>query len=114
VLKYHRSDVMRFARLDGETARAVLARHPELAGIDSVVLIEIHDGSERAVSRSDAVVALARYLRWPWRAALALRAIPRPLRDWAYDVIASIRYRTFGRYDSCPVPPRAARSRFLP
>lgn len=87
----------------------MLARHPGLAGVDSVVFVD----AGRAHTRSDAVIELGRYVGWPWRALRALRVIPRPLRDWGYDLVARARYRTFGRYDACPLPPPEARARFL-
>jgi predicted DCC family thiol-disulfide oxidoreductase YuxK len=39
--------------------------------------------------------------------------VPRFLRDWAYDGFARIRYRVFGRYDSCPIPTPEQRARFI-
>jgi predicted DCC family thiol-disulfide oxidoreductase YuxK len=42
-----------------------------------------------------------------------LKAVPRLLRDPAYDLIASNRYRIFGRSDVCMVPAPEDRSRFL-
>ena len=106
---------MRFAPLQGELARGVLARHPELAGVDSLVLVERDavGGRERVWVRSGSVLEIARYLGGGWQVAGALRLVPRALRDWGYDLFARFRYRLFGRFDSCPVPEPAARERFL-
>src|SRR6267143_5499164 len=95
---------MRFAPLQGEYARKVLARHPELAGVDSLVLVDGNGAGERVWVRSDAILEIARYLGGIWRFAGALRAVPRGLRDWGYDLFARARYRLFGQFDSCPVP----------
>jgi predicted DCC family thiol-disulfide oxidoreductase YuxK len=44
-----------------------------------------------------------------------LDVIPRPLRDAAYDFIAHIRYRVFGKRDDwCPVISPDLRARFDP
>jgi len=51
----------------------------------------------RAAVRSDAALAIARRMEQPWRALAALRFVPRPLRDAAYDLVARNRYRWFGR-----------------
>jgi predicted DCC family thiol-disulfide oxidoreductase YuxK len=67
----------------------------------------------KAYSRSAAAIRLARYLRWPWRALAAIWIIPRPLRDYAYTLIAANRYRWFGRKDSCMVPTSEVRKRFV-
>jgi predicted DCC family thiol-disulfide oxidoreductase YuxK len=57
----------------------------------------------KAYFRSDAALRILRELpRWRWIAAL--RAIPAPLRDALYGVIARNRYRWFGRLDSCTLP----------
>lgn len=49
-----------------------------------------------------------------WRfAAYLLQIVPRPIRDWGYRVVASNRYRIFGRYDTCPIPSEQTRARFL-
>ena len=66
----------------------------------------------RAFFKSDAALAVLRHLPgWRWTAIL--RAVPRPLRDWAYDRVARNRYRLFGRTDTCMVPTPDLASRFL-
>lgn len=45
--------------------------------------------------------------------ALVLRATPRWLRDPLYDLIASNRYRIFGRTEACMIPSADDRARFL-
>jgi len=110
VLRFDSSKTMRFAALQGEAAARVLPQHPELADVDSIVLIA--DGVARV--RSDAVLAVIRYLGWPWTLLLIGRLIPRAVRDWCYDAIAARRRRVFGAYESCPIPPNEVRPRFLP
>ena len=114
VLPRDRSQRIRFAPLQGEYAREVFARHPELAAVDSLILVESGaNGGERVSVRSDSVLRLAPYLGGPWRVGTVLRIVPRSLRDWAYDLFARNRYRLFGRYDSCPLPTPEQRRRFL-
>jgi len=115
VLARDRRGVMRFATLQGEFARQVVARHPELAGVDSLILVERDEatGTERVFARSTGALRVARYLGGIWNLTLALYVIPRAVRDWAYDVFARHRYRVFGRYATCPVPAPAQRERFL-
>jgi predicted DCC family thiol-disulfide oxidoreductase YuxK len=102
VLKRDRARVVRFAPLQGETAKALQAAHPEISGVDSIVWI---DAAGRAFTRSAAALAIGRYLGGGW-AVLATIAV--------YDLVARWRYRVFGRYDACPVPPPEHRARFLP
>ena len=112
VLKRDRSGAVRFAPLQGETAASFLKDRPELAGIDSMIWIE---PSGRAFTRSAAAIAIARHAGGGWATiASIVGVIPTVLRDALYDVVARTRYRIFGRYDACPVPPPGERARFLP
>jgi len=101
---------MKFAPLTGPTAAAALLEHPHLAGVDSLVLIE----GRRLSTRSTSVLRLCRYLGGAWKVFLIGYLVPREIRDSLYDVVAYWRYRIFGRYESCHLPPAAARHRFLP
>lgn len=114
ILKHDRHGTLRFAPLQGEFATRMLARHPSLTTVDSLILIERAHGPEETVSiRSEAVLRLAAYLgRW-WRIAGVLRIVPRFLRNAAYDLFARHRYRFFGRYDACKLPAAEERARFL-
>ncbi len=67
----------------------------------------------RAYSRSSAAIRLSRYLRWPWRALAVVWIIPRPVRDYGYNLIATNRYRWFGLKDSCMIPTPEVRQRFI-
>jgi len=84
-------------------------------GVDSLVLVEPDEtsGEERVYVRSGGALRVARYLGGPWHLARALAVVPRFLRDWAYDGFARIRYRVFGRYESCPIPSPEQRARFI-
>lgn len=111
LLRVDRRQVLMFAPLQGETAAAMRARHPEISGdIDTVVYIE--DG--RVHQRSRAFVRLARQLPYPWRALSWLWIVPRPLSDLVYRLVARLRYRLFGKFDTCKIPSPEERARFLP
>ena len=114
VLKHDRRGTLKFATLQGEFAREVIARHPELAGVDSLVLVERDSsGVEHVHVRSDGALQVARYLGGAWHLARGVAIVPRFLRDWAYDRFARVRYRVFGRYDACPIPSPEQRARFI-
>ena len=113
VLDHDRRGVMRFAALQSDFAQAVIARHPELRGIDSVVYLDRERGGERVFIRSAAALRLAAYLGGFWKLFLAARVIPAPVRDYLYDLFARNRYKLFGRYDTCMLPPPEVRARFI-
>jgi predicted DCC family thiol-disulfide oxidoreductase YuxK len=39
--------------------------------------------------------------------------IPRPIRDWLYDRVASNRYKLFGKKTECDLPSTEQLNRFL-
>jgi len=110
VIARDRAAHFRFASLQSDAARRVLsevnAEHPLP---DSFVLVE--DG--RVFTRSEAALRIARRLGVPWSLAYPLMVVPRPFRDWAYDVVARNRYRWFGKRETCRVPTPDLRRRFL-
>ncbi|MEO8601222.1 MAG: thiol-disulfide oxidoreductase DCC family protein [bacterium] len=100
----------RFAPLQSDYAAATLAAHGRDArDVDTVCLL---DGATLRI-KSDAVLAILKHLGSVWRLASAARVVPRPLRDLGYDVLARHRYRWFGRFDQCALPPPELRERFL-
>jgi predicted DCC family thiol-disulfide oxidoreductase YuxK len=113
VLRHDPGGPLRFAALQSEFGQAVIARHPSLAGVDSVVWLDSADGAERVTVRSNAALRVASYLGGIWRLALVARLIPRAVRDWGYDLFARNRYRWFGRADHCELPAVEERGRFL-
>jgi predicted DCC family thiol-disulfide oxidoreductase YuxK len=105
---------LRFATLQGETAAALRARHPEIpADIDTVVYVDAGGGAERVYLRSEALLRAWAALdpANPWLRLLS--ALPRPLLDLAYRLFARTRYRLFGRYETCPLPTPPQRERML-
>ncbi|MFN0177590.1 MAG: thiol-disulfide oxidoreductase DCC family protein [Gemmatimonadales bacterium] len=111
LLKFDRNGSLQFAPLTGPTAQSLLASHPDLASIDSLVVV----AGSAVLVRSAAVLWLLRYLGGGWTGvAWVGHRLPAAFRDRLYDVIARWRYRAFGRYESCPLPPASVRDRFLP
>ena len=119
VLRHDRTGTLRFAPLHGPFAQAVLARHPDLRGGDSLVVVEGVGGvgrrgtEERVLVRSQALLRIAPHLGWHGKVLGVFALLPRAWRDRAYDAFARRRYRWFGRLDACPVPPPEVRARFL-
>jgi predicted DCC family thiol-disulfide oxidoreductase YuxK len=112
ILKYDTRGTMRFAPLQSPLGTAITARH-RLAGVDSMLLVQRSAGAERVFIRSDAALQVASYLGGWWKLLLVFSLVPCPLRDFLYDVFARYRYRLFGKYTSCPLPPPEVRARFL-
>lgn len=119
LLDHDPDGALSYAPMQGETAAAIRGRHPELEGVDSVVFVEREgaDGAERAervTVRSKAVMRMLRHVRGPYRHLAVLGVLPAPLLDVGYDLVASARYRIFGKLETCRVPDAKVRGRFLP
>jgi predicted DCC family thiol-disulfide oxidoreductase YuxK len=105
----------RFAPLQGPTAAAVRARHPEVpTDLDSVIYVERSNGTERVSMRSEAIFRIAERLGGPAARFVALRALPRALTEAAYRLFARNRHRVSRAIGVCPLPPPSAEPRFLP
>jgi predicted DCC family thiol-disulfide oxidoreductase YuxK len=100
----------RFAALQSDAGRRLLQTAAVAEPFpDAVVLVE----SGRAFIRSTAALRIVRRLRAPWPLAYSLIAVPRPIRDWVYNLVARHRYRWFGTRERCMVPTAEVRARFL-
>jgi predicted DCC family thiol-disulfide oxidoreductase YuxK len=114
VLDHEREHTLRFAALQSPFAARILADRPDLQGGDSIVWIELDESRSPAgiLVRSAAALRLSRYLGGGWRLLSAAWIVPRPVRDWVYDVVAARRHR-IGRKENCLVPTKETRQRFL-
>jgi predicted DCC family thiol-disulfide oxidoreductase YuxK len=112
ILDHDKRKEMFFAALQSDYGKRVISRHPELEKVDSIIFVE-QAGDERVFIRSDAALRVAGYLGGAWKLLLIFRIIPRPVRDFFYDLCAKYRYKFFGKYDSCMLPSPDVRSRFL-
>lgn len=74
-----------------------------------------HSTATSVLRWSNGKLRVATHLGGPWRAlGVVAGLIPAPVRDWLYDRFAGIRYRVFGRVDSCALPAPGVRARFIP
>jgi predicted DCC family thiol-disulfide oxidoreductase YuxK len=58
-----------------------------------------------------ALTVLSNLPGWGW--VRALRSVPKPLRDAVYNLVASNRYRIFGKYDECFLPDAELKERVI-
>lgn len=110
ILRHDKDHVFRFSPLQGETAGSLFEGVTEEELYRSFWLKDA-DGLHR---RSTAFLRVFRALRWPVKWLYALIVVPRPIRDWVYNLIAMNRYRIWGRSETCRVPSKEERAFFLP
>jgi predicted DCC family thiol-disulfide oxidoreductase YuxK len=110
ILKHETEPRFRFAPVQSPAGARLLNEHGfDCADVTTFVLVS----GGKVYTRSSAALRITRHLKGPWKLVRALWLIPRPLRDWMYDVVARNRYRWFGKTDACMVPTPGLQARFL-
>lgn len=105
--------LIRFSPLQSANAWALgIGQIDVAARKDTIVLI---DDEGRATTRSTAVIGILQRMGGLWSAlGIALRLVPTPLRDLAYDAVGRVR-RTLAAHPEglCPLVPAGLRPRWL-
>jgi len=114
IIRHDPQGRFRFAALQSEAARQLLASHGLPATAlpaepESVLLLS----QGRLYSHSTAVLRIARGLGGGWQLTGLGWVLPRALRDALYCWVARNRYRWFGRQESCMLPTPELKARFL-
>ncbi len=110
LLKMDHQGKLRFAPLQGETAKLLLEPH-DIQELKSLVICD----SQGVARYSTAVVRILWHLGGIWRfVSWNLWLIPRPIRNWGYRVVATRRYQWFGKTEACRLPQPGETDRFLP
>jgi len=107
-LMKHGGDRVRFSSAQSSLG-AALFRHYDIDPDKTYLLI----ANGTASSESTGYLRLCGLLGGRWKLFLAFGIIPRPVRDWAYRVVARHRYRWFGKVDQCALLTDEQKARML-
>ncbi|MGE9267032.1 MAG: thiol-disulfide oxidoreductase DCC family protein [Verrucomicrobiales bacterium] len=108
-----RHDRLRFAPLQGDTARLFPALEPLRTQAEPDTVAFVSPDLDGAATRARAVLLILRRLGGFWALASRLLAlIPLPLLDRLYDLIA--RHRKRLRNKACPLPEPTLQAKILP
>ena len=111
IIRRDHKDQFRFAALQSEIGEHFLKeRHIDSAETDSIILYE---PGVAYYTRSSAALIIGKSFGGIWRLLTVLEWIPRPIRDFFYNLIARNRYRWFGRKEFCMIPTPELQSKFL-
>jgi predicted DCC family thiol-disulfide oxidoreductase YuxK len=115
VLKRDAQHLFDLAALQSDAAKKALQPfHIAPDSLDTFyVIADYRSATPLVLERARAALFLANALGWPWRAAGAASLLPTGLLNAGYNLIARTRYRIFGRYDQCRLPPPGYRDRFV-
>lgn len=110
LLRHDHRRVIRFASIQGDTGRRLLAEQglqPE--GLETLLLVD----GPRCWQHTAAIFRVLHALGGPWRLAWVAWLVPAFVRDPLYRWLARNRYRWFGRSETCLLPSPQHRARFL-
>ena len=99
-----------FASLQSEIGTEFTRKYSIPEDVDSLVFIE----KNKAYTKSDAALRIAKKLDGLWHLLFLFILVPRPIRDGVYNYIAKNRYKWFGKKElACSLPSPDVRKRFL-
>ena len=110
VIKRDPDRKFKFAALQSVTGMQWLAKFGlPVEGADSFVLVQ----RNRVYLRSSAVLRVLKEIGGIWKLFYVFMIIPKPIRDFFYNLVARSRYRIFGKQEFCMVPTPDLQDRFL-
>ncbi len=110
ILRWENKENINFANLQSDFGKKKLLKHSlPTEDFDTIVLLE----GENIYFRSNAILGILSYLKFPWPLLKIFYSIPPSIRDSLYTWIANNRYSWFGRSEQCILPNSNLESRFL-
>ncbi|WP_207510200.1 thiol-disulfide oxidoreductase DCC family protein [Longitalea luteola] len=110
ILKRDKKKRFLFGSLQGKTGQEYLHKyHLPADQFHSFMLIE----GNVLYTRSTAVLRLLKHLGRGWQLMYLFIYVPQSIRDGVYRLIATNRYKLFGKKEHCRVPAPGERERFL-
>ena len=110
MIKYDQSRVLKFSP-NQSFAGQKMAKELDLDTQAIKTVIAIIEG--KVYFKTDAIIEISKRLSgWP-RIFSLLKFIPKPIRDFFYDIFAKYRYTLFGKKSHCMLPDLSVKDRFL-
>jgi predicted DCC family thiol-disulfide oxidoreductase YuxK len=110
IIKRDPAGKFKFASLQSETGQQWLMRIGLVKNeFESFIFIQ----DDKYYLKSTAALKMLRHLGGVWKLLYVFILVPRPIRDFLYDLIARSRYRIFGKKDVCMIPTPELSERFL-
>lgn len=109
IMKRDPNALFSFASLQSEIGQNLLKQYKVPYHMDTIVLID----SNQAYVQSTAALRICKNLQGMWKLFYVALIIPKPLRNYVYNLIANNRYKWIARTKSCKLPSKEERKRFL-
>ena len=102
--------IFRFASLQSDFGQSILAQNiVNTEGGGTIILLE----NGNVYDRSTAALRVARRLSGWIKCLYVFIIVPKVIRDFVYKIVAKNRYRWFGKQESCWLPTKELKARFL-
>ena len=110
VIEHDSKNQFRFASLQSDFGQDFLKKNKlEATQFYSIVFIE----DDQFYTKSSAALKIAKYLDGITSWLTIFMIVPKPLRDIVYSFIAKNRYRWFGKNESCWLPTKELKAKFI-
>lgn len=106
ILNYEKTPYFYFAALNSEKAKEIGIKQEQL---NSVILFE----NGMIYQQSTAALQIAKKLKFPINLFAIFIFLPEGFRNLLYNIIASNRYKWFGKKETCFIPTKKYKNRFL-
>lgn len=110
LIRIDKTNQLKFASLQGETAANLLGQQQGVIDVDTVVYMRDGIRSEQ----STAVINILMDVGGIWGLVRIFWIVPKFIRDIAYRVVAKNRYRFIKKRETCRMPTQNERGRLLP
>jgi predicted DCC family thiol-disulfide oxidoreductase YuxK len=110
IIRQDKKNVFLFAPLQSKAGQKLLAEF-NIPGMQSNSMVVIDDG--KVYTKSTAALILWNKLPFYWKWLQLFWILPKALRDGLYSIIATNRYKWFGKKEQCMVPSPEVKIRFL-
>jgi predicted DCC family thiol-disulfide oxidoreductase YuxK len=101
LIRYDKRRKFKLCSVQSEEGQAILAWF-DLPTDDFTTMLLVQ--GDKALTKNDAFIVVIGQLPFPWKVVLVIRVIPKKIRNWIYDRLASRRYTIFGKHDRCVLP----------
>ncbi|MCF6280057.1 MAG: thiol-disulfide oxidoreductase DCC family protein [Flavobacteriaceae bacterium] len=110
VIKHDKKQQFIFASLQSDATKEILLQFGETnLNLDSILLIT----DNKIYSKSSAILRISKLLGGFYSLGGIFYIIPKFIRDSMYDFVAKNRYKWYGKRESCMLPNKELKSRFL-
>jgi predicted DCC family thiol-disulfide oxidoreductase YuxK len=110
VIKRDKHHKFKFASLQSDVAKQILLQfHQNNSDLNSIILI----GNNKLYEKSSAILRIFKILGGIYSVLYVFIIVPKPIRDWIYNYIAKNRYKWYGKKDSCMIPTKELKNKFI-